>query len=176
MELLKAFRVHRHRVSSGRKAWNHIRSVATAFCRGCMAGVARHHDRGAGDGCAGRIGYQALQGTRGALRHQADGAKKDGDGKGYGSRQLGQGARFHPVSGQDSAPHGVENHCAASPAGASRLQGGNIIAWPPLGEACKMGSTPATRVITVALPETVPSVETIITASPFWTSERDAGG
>jgi hypothetical protein len=55
------------------------------------------------------------------------------------------------------------------------LQGESIIAWLA-GEAVKMGSTPASNVIAVTPPDVVPSVVTIITASPFCKSAIVAAG
>ena len=65
---------------------------------------------------------------------------------------------------------------AASPAGALKLHGVSMAAWLALGAACKMGSTPLNNVITVPPDNALPSVETIITASPFCRSRREAAG
>lgn len=55
-----------------------------------------------------------------------------------------------------------------SPPDASpRLQGERIEEALLFGEACKMGSTPPSNVITEGTPFEPPSVATIITASPF---------
>src|ERR1700722_4820096 len=64
-------------------------------------------------------------------------------------------------------------HCAASPPGAPLIVQGVRIDWP-LGEACKIGSTPDSSVIATT-PPTAPElsdVATIITASPFCKSAR----
>src|ERR1700742_4336017 len=68
-------------------------------------------------------------------------------------------------------------HCAASPPGAPLIDQGVKIDCP-LGDACKIGSTPDNSVIAttpVELPE-LSDVATIITASPFCKSAKfDAG-
>src|SRR6266446_4756547 len=61
-----------------------------------------------------------------------------------------------------AANHGVP----ASPPGELRLQGERMD-WPPLGEASRIGSTPATNVMAVVPPSCLPAVATIITASPL---------
>jgi hypothetical protein len=56
----------------------------------------------------------------------------------------------------------------ASPPGAPpKLQGASIIAWLPLGAACKIGSTPLSNVIAVPPLFAVPCVVTMSTASPL---------
>src|SRR5580704_11978863 len=68
-------------------------------------------------------------------------------------------------------------HCAASPPGAPLIVQGVRIDWP-LGEACKIGSTPDRSVIATTLPDApvLSAVATIITASPFCKSVRLEGG
>src|SRR5215472_11239771 len=60
-------------------------------------------------------------------------------------------------------------YCVPSPPGAPppRFQGVSIMACPAPGEACRIGSTPLTRVIAVCGVVEVPSVASTITASPF---------
>jgi len=50
------------------------------------------------------------------------------------------------------------------------------MAWPALGAACRIGSTPLTNVIAVPALEGVPSVERITTASPLWRSVNETAG
>src|ERR1022692_2318577 len=64
----------------------------------------------------------------------------------------------------------------ASPEGAPRLQGASIMAWPALGAACRIGSTPLTSWIAVPASEAVPSVERMTTASPLCRSASDVAG
>src|SRR5262249_28265661 len=54
------------------------------------------------------------------------------------------------------------------------LHGDNVITCFP-GDAVNIGSTPPTIVIAVTSPETVPSVEIRMTASPFWKADDGAG-
>ncbi len=49
------------------------------------------------------------------------------------------------------------------------------MAWPTLGAACRIGSTPLIKVIAVPVPA-VPSVETSMTASPLCRSASDDAG
>jgi hypothetical protein len=55
------------------------------------------------------------------------------------------------------------------------LHGESNAALLALGAACRIGSTPLTRVIAVPTPA-VPSVERIITASPLCRSDSEAAG
>ena len=50
------------------------------------------------------------------------------------------------------------------------------MAWPALGAACRIGSTPLTSWIPVPAPEAVPSVERMTTASPLCRSASDVAG
>ena len=54
------------------------------------------------------------------------------------------------------------------------LHGDNVMTFVPPG-AVNIGSTPPTIVIAVTSPESVPSVEIRITASPFWKPPTAAG-
>lgn len=56
------------------------------------------------------------------------------------------------------------------------VQGVKMLDASPFGEASRMGSTPASSVIAVAAFSCVPSVVTIITASPFCKSANVAPG
>src|ERR1700722_4446247 len=68
-------------------------------------------------------------------------------------------------------------HCAASPPGAPLIVQGVRIDWP-LGEACKIGSTPDSSVIATTPPgaPVLSDVATIIPASPFCKAARLEGG
>src|SRR5260370_25235661 len=56
------------------------------------------------------------------------------------------------------------------------LHGERIVEGLLLGEACRMGSTPPSKVITVDMPFGPPSVATTMTASPFCRSSSEAAG
>src|SRR5258708_28084346 len=56
------------------------------------------------------------------------------------------------------------------------LHGERIVEGLLLGEACRMGSTPPSKVITVGMPFGPPSVATTMTASPFCKSASAAAG
>src|SRR5689334_16469350 len=65
----------------------------------------------------------------------------------------------------------------ASPPGASlKLQGERIVEALLFGDACRIGSTPPSSVITDGTPLGPPSVARIITTSPFCNSARVAAG
>src|SRR5580693_1354801 len=68
-------------------------------------------------------------------------------------------------------------YCAASPPGAPLIVQGVRIDWP-LGDACKMGSTPDSSVIATTPPDApeLSDVATIMTASPFCKSVRLEAG
>src|SRR3974390_2636673 len=63
------------------------------------------------------------------------------------------------------AAHGVP--AAPPPPPLLQLHAARIDAACPCGEACRMGSTPPSSVITVGCESLSPAVATIITASPF---------
>src|SRR5207245_10991890 len=65
---------------------------------------------------------------------------------------------------------------ASPPEASPKVHGDRIEEALLFGEACRMGSTPPSNVMTDGTPFAPPSVATIITASPFWKSERVAAG
>src|SRR2546430_13271164 len=71
------------------------------------------------------------------------------------------------------AHHGV---APSPPPPAPRLHGERIISGVALEDACRIGSTPPSRLITVLGVVEEPSVATIINASPFIKSESEAAG
>src|ERR1700757_1809710 len=69
----------------------------------------------------------------------------------------------------------IAAYCASPEGAPPKLHGVNIMACPAVGAACRIGSTPVSKVIAVAI-DAAPSVATITTASPLCRSASVTAG
>src|ERR1019366_1008651 len=156
-------------VIAGRQSLEFINTLGISHGRGRFSVRSSCSDRRVGNDGSGGIGDPATQSARRSLgRHVG---RENGEQK---NNEEGTRAHWKYSYSHESRRYGVSPIAPATPP-VDKFQGERMVpAW--LGEAVRIGSTPLNRMIAVEGELALPSVATIIRASPFCKSASVTAG